>query len=114
MGEYKGLMGGFFDQLGMTGVVTMALTGAGYGFIHAYISSKVADYMEEDKGTTKPEMWTGLGLLIPPVAWMLIRYSGRLQDTDFNDSIGNIMGAGFLWELWNGVETVVAMLEEAA
>lgn len=112
MGEYKGLMGGFFDQLGAPGVITMALSGAGYGFFHAYISAKIAAYMEVPVGGVKPELWTMGAGLVPPVAWMIARNSGYLRDTDFNDTIGNILGSGFLWELWNGVETLVMMMEE--
>lgn len=111
MGEYKGMMGGFFDQLGVGGVLNMAIAGAGYGFLHAYVSSKVAAYVEEPVGAVKPELITMIPMLVPPVVWMGARYMGYLRDTDINDFMGNTMGAGLLWELWNGVETLVAMLE---
>lgn len=108
----RGSVGGFFDVLGTGGVISVTVSGAIAGFIHSYVSAKLAKYLEEDIGSPKAELLTMGGMMVPTALWMGLRKTGRLGDSDAIDTVGNIIAGGFLWEIWNGVETFVNILEE--
>lgn len=109
-----GYLGGFFDALGPGGVAVMLIAGAGYGFFHAYVSSKVAAWRNKPIGAAEPELITCGLMTIPIATFAALRYTKYAGiESDALDFAGNVFGAGLLWETWNAVETIIAIVEEA-
>jgi hypothetical protein len=114
----RGMLGGYFEELGLKGVLVMAGSGVAVSFAHSYASAKLKAYlkgkyptMTEAELMYKSELYTGGAMLVPALIWMGMRYTDKLPSSDAWDIGDNIVGADLLWELWNGVETLIAKME---
>jgi len=115
----RGMLGGFFEELGLKGVLVMLSAGAGVSFMHSYASAKIKKYLKENHPAMtdeeliyNSELYTGGLMLTPAVTWMILRLTDKLPSSDSYDVLDNVFGADFLWESWNAVETMIGKLEQ--
>ena len=116
----RGMLGGFFEELGLKGVLVLAGSGVGVSFLHSWGSAQMKDYLKKKYPTMtdadliyKSELYTGGVFLAPAAIWMILRlFTDKLPSSDSYDVLDNIFGADLLYEAWNGVETIVAKMEE--
>jgi len=110
-----GLMGGFFESLGWSGIASMIVGGAVWVFLHGYISGIIVDEVKEGDVPTEQEymqaeLYTTAGLIIPPVVFGVLRTTKYTYESDVLDFFGNFMGGALLYEVLNLIEMVGAAL----
>lgn len=115
MPAFAGLMGGFFQSLGWTGIATMILGGIVYVFLHGYISGVIAEKIKKgdvptEDEYTKAELYTTMGMIVPPLAFGILRTTKFTYESDVLDFFGNFLGGGFFYEVLNLIEVAGAAL----
>jgi len=110
-----GLMGGFFESLGWSGIASMVVGGIVWVFLHGYISGVIANKIKSGETPTEEEymqaeLYTTSGLIIPPLVFGILRTTKFTYESDVLDFFGNFMGGAFFYEVLNLIEMVGAVL----
>jgi len=110
-----GLMGGFFESLGWSGIASMIVGGVVWVFLHGYISGVIAEKIKKGEEITEDEykqaeLYTTMGLITPPLIFGILRTTKFTHESDVLDFFGNFFGGGFFYEVLNLIELIGASL----
>jgi len=110
-----GLMGGFFESLGWTGIASMVIGGVVWVFLHGYISGVIVNKIKAGEAPTEQEymtaeLYTTAGLIAPPLIFGVLRTTRYTYESDVLDFFGNFMGGAFFYEVLNLIEMVGAAI----
>ncbi len=111
-----GYIGGFFENLGLTGIMTVIIGGVIFVFLHGYVSGVITQKIAKDPNNPTEEefqtaeIYTSAALASVPAIFGVIRTSKYPYESDVLDTVGCLMGGGLLWEVFNAIEILSSRL----